>query len=80
MTVQDAIIARARHFTIEADSTRMIDAVYLTNREKVYEVIAKITRDHLCWTCVKPAQRTRNGRMAYLGLYQHFLGPNIVRR
>jgi hypothetical protein len=77
-TVQDAMIARARHFTIEADGTRTIDAVYLTNREKVYEIIAKITRDHPCWTYVKPAQRTRDGRMAYLGLYQHFLGPNNV--
>ena len=77
-TVQDAMIARARQFTIEADGTRTIDAVYLTNREKVYKIIAKITRDHPCWTYVKPAQRTRDGRMAYLGLYQHFLGPNNV--
>jgi hypothetical protein len=65
-TIQDAMIARARHFTIEADGTRMIDAVYLTNRKKVYEIIAKMTRDHPCWTYVKPAQRTRDGRLAYL--------------
>jgi hypothetical protein len=77
-TVQDAMIARARHFTTEADGTRLLDPVYTTNREKVYEIIAKITRDHTCWTYVKPAQRTRDGRLAYQGLYQHFLGPNNV--
>ena len=26
----------------------------------------------------KPAQKTRDGRMAYNGLFQHFLGPNNV--
>jgi heptaprenylglyceryl phosphate synthase len=30
------------------------------------------------WTYVKPAQRTRDSRMAYSGLYQHYLGPNNV--
>jgi hypothetical protein len=77
-TVQDAMIARARHYTIGADGTRLLDPAYVANREKVYEIIAKMTRDHACWTYVKPAQRTRDGRMAYLGLYQHFLGPNNV--
>ena len=74
-TVQDAMIASARHFTIEADGTRTINPVYLTNLEKVYDIIAKMTCDHPCWTYVKPAQRTRDGQTAYLGLYQHFLGP-----
>jgi hypothetical protein len=54
-TVRDGTITRARHFTIEADGTQIIDAVYLTNRKKVYEIIAKITRDHPCWSNVKPA-------------------------
>jgi hypothetical protein len=77
-TVQDAMIARAAHFTVAADGTFVNDPTYISNREKVYEIIAKITRDHACWTYVKPAQKTRDGRMAYLGLYQHFLGPNNV--
>jgi len=78
-TVQDAMIARARHYTVAPDGTRPFDPVYVTNREKVYQIIAKMTRDHSCWTYVKPAQKTRDGRMAYLGLYQHFLGPNNVQ-
>jgi hypothetical protein len=77
-TVQDAMIARAKHFIVAANGTRTPDPVYINNREKVYEIIAKMTREHSCWTYVKPAQKTRDGRMAYLGLYQHFLGPNNV--
>jgi hypothetical protein len=37
-----------------------------------------ITRAHDCWTYVKPAQRTKDGRHAFLLLRDHFLGHNIV--
>lgn len=77
-TVQDEMIARAKHYTLGADGTKTPDPVYVTNREKVWEIIAKITCEQSCWTYVKPAQRTRDGRMAYEGLYKHFLGPNNV--
>ncbi|KAI2504041.1 hypothetical protein MHU86_10403 [Fragilaria crotonensis] len=76
-TVQDEMIARAPHFTM-AGAVRTLDPTFLVNREKVWEIIARITREHSCWTYVKPAQRTRDGRMAYLALYTHFLGPNNV--
>ena len=39
-TVQDEMIARARHYTIAADGTMADDPVYVANREKVYEIIA----------------------------------------
>ncbi|KAI2507210.1 hypothetical protein MHU86_7167 [Fragilaria crotonensis] len=77
-TKQDEMIARAPHFTLGDDGTRVPDPVYLVNREKVWDIISKITRDHSSWTYVKPAQRTRDGRMAFNNLYQHFLGPNNV--
>jgi hypothetical protein len=77
-TVQDEMIARARHFIVNPDGSQTPDPVYVTNREKVWEIISKITRDHSCWAYVKPAQRTRNGRLAFQGLYNHFLGPNNV--
>lgn len=77
-TVQDEMIARAKHFSLGADGIRVPDPTYITNREKVWEIMSKITRDQLCWTYVKPAQRTRDGRMAFEGLYKHFLGPNNV--
>ncbi|KAI2510107.1 hypothetical protein MHU86_4274 [Fragilaria crotonensis] len=77
-TIQDEMIARAPHFSVDGDNVRTPDPIYLVNREKVWDIISKITREHSCWTYVKPAQRTRDGRMAFQGLYQHFLGPNNV--
>lgn len=77
-TIQDEMIARAPHYTLNAANMRIPDPTYLVNREKVWDIISKITREHSCWTYVKPAQRTRDGRMAFLSLYQHFLGPNNV--
>ena len=77
-TIQDEMIARAPHFTLSPTNVRIPDPTYLINREKVWDIIAKITREHSCWTYVKPAQRTRDGRMAFLNLQQHFLGPNNV--
>ena len=77
-TVQDKMIARARHYIANADGTKTPDPIYLHNREKVWEIISNMTRDQPCWTYVKPAQSTRDGRMAYNGLYTHFLGPDNV--
>ena len=76
-TIQDEMIARAPHFAM-VGAVRSPDPTFLVNREKVWDIIARITREHTCWTYVKPAQRTRDGRMAYLALYTHFLGPNNV--
>jgi hypothetical protein len=55
-TVQEAMIARAKHYTVAADGTKTPDPAYINNCEKVYyEIMAKISRDHPCWTYVKPA-------------------------
>jgi hypothetical protein len=77
-TVQDEMIALAKHFTLGADGIRIPEPTYITNREKVWEIIAKIMRNQSCWTYVKPAQRSCNCRMTFEGLYKHFLGPNDV--
>jgi hypothetical protein len=77
-TKQDEMIARAPHYSIEPDGTRIPDPVYLVNREKVWEIIASITRDKDAWTYVRPAQKTRDGRAAFNNLFTHFLGPNNV--
>ena len=48
-TVQDEMIARDKHYTLDAAGNKIPDSVYITNREKVWEIIAKITRDLPCW-------------------------------
>ncbi|KAI2494566.1 hypothetical protein MHU86_19981 [Fragilaria crotonensis] len=77
-TIQDEMIARAPHYTLNAENVRVPDPVYLANRGRVWDIISQITREHPCWTYVKPAQKTRDGRMAYHGLYLHYLGPNNI--
>lgn len=51
---------------------------YLRDREKVWELISDITREMDCWTYVRPAQRNRDGRLAFNNLYGHYLGVNNV--
>ena len=74
-TVQDEMIAGAPHFLVNAKGVREPDPFYLVNREKVWDTISRMTRKDVSWTYVKPAQKTRDGRMAYLGIYNHYLGP-----
>ena len=45
---------------------------------KVWGLISAITRDLDCWTYVKAAQKTRDGRKAYREMWDHFLGPDNV--
>ena len=54
----------------------MFTAAYLKDREAVWAKIAELTRDHECWTYVQPAQKTRDGRAAFLGLKDHYLGAS----
>ena len=70
----DEMIARAPHKDV-ADAYL---PVYLSDRQKVWKLLADICRDTECWTYIKPAQRTRNGRLAFEKLYGHYLGPNNV--
>ena len=53
-------------------------ADYLADRSKVWELISDLARDQDCWSYVQPAQRTRDGRLAFLGLKNHYLGDNNV--
>lgn len=77
-TNQDELIARAPiQMTNDAGDDVFTD-IYLADRALVYEKIAALTRDHECWTYVRPAQRQRDGRMAFTGLDGHYLGINNI--
>jgi hypothetical protein len=47
-------------------------------RRKVWEVMSNICGKQSCSVYIKPALRTRNGRDAYMLLFDNFLGPNNV--
>ena len=53
-------------------------ADYLADRSKVWELISDLARDQDCWSYVRPVQRTWDGRLAFLGLKNHYLGENNI--
>ena len=71
---QDELVARAP--IVDANGEFL--PTYLQDRAEVWEKIAAITRESDCWTYVRPAQRTRDGRMAFQNLDGHYLGVNNV--
>lgn len=75
-TVEQEMIERAPHH--DGTPNQIPTESYLADRTKVWEIISGLTRDHACWTHVKPAQRHRDGRMAFRRLWDHYLGPNNV--
>ena len=73
-SLQDELVARAPINTPGGNRTRQ----FRNDNIKVWEKISNITRDHECWTYVRPAQQARDGRAAFFGLKQHYLGANSV--
>jgi hypothetical protein len=51
---------------------------FVNDRRKVWDIVSNICDKHSCFVYIKPALRTRNGRDAYMLLFDHFLGPNNV--
>jgi hypothetical protein len=51
---------------------------FVNEKRKVWDNISNICGKHSCFVSVKPALRTRNGREAYMLLFDHFIGPNNV--
>jgi hypothetical protein len=49
---------------------------FVDDRRKVWDIISNICGKHSCFVYIKPALRTRNGRDAYMLLFDHFLGSN----
>jgi hypothetical protein len=74
-TKQDELIARA---PIQGATAGSWHPDYLANSVRVWEKLSELTRDEECWSYVRPAQRTRDGRLAYQGLRGHYLGVNNV--
>jgi hypothetical protein len=68
ITVAEEMITRTPHG----------NQAYANDSMEVWSYMANITRAHDCWTYVKPAQRTKDGRHAFLLLWNHFLGPNNI--
>jgi hypothetical protein len=67
--------------TMDQETTRRAPhtgQTFVDDRSKVWDIMSSIFGKHLCFVYIKPDLRTRNGRDAYMLLFDHFLGPNNV--
>jgi hypothetical protein len=67
-TVDKGMMARAPH----------TGRYFVDDRRKGWDIMSNICGKHSCCVYIKPAFQTRNGRDAYMLLFDHFLGPNNV--
>jgi hypothetical protein len=67
-TVDKEMTAQAPH----------IGRTFVNDRRKVWYIISNICGKQSCFVYIKPALCTRNGRDAYMLLFDNFLGPNNV--
>jgi hypothetical protein len=67
-TVDQEMTARAPH----------TGRPFVNERRKVWDIMSNICGKKSCFVYIKPDLRTRNGRDAYMLLFDHFLGPNNV--
>jgi hypothetical protein len=51
---------------------------FVNDRRKVWYAMSNICGNHYCFVYSKPSLRTKNGKDAYMLLFDHFLGPNNV--
>ena len=74
LDIFDEMVNRAPHFS----ENEAEHPIYVNDNRAVWQVISDWCRDDPCWTYVKPFQRRRDGRGAYLALWNHYLGPNNI--
>jgi hypothetical protein len=78
--ITDEMAARASppHYVDPTAVPLQFNQHYRANNVTVYNKIVELTRDHECWTYVKDAQRTRDGRKAFFNLKTHYLGRHNI--
>ena len=53
-------------------------ADYTVDNKTVWELIASVCRDEDCWTHVKPFFKKKDGRNAFLALWDYYIGKQNV--
>ena len=72
----EQMIERAPHTITETNGTIIKHPTFVTDNKMLFDKLAQVTREHKCWTYIKPHARSRNGRAAYMAFKNHCLGPN----
>ena len=71
----EELIARAPHYV---GTTNEHTQEYKEDNVMVYNKLAALLREKDCWTYMRSAMRTRDGRRAFINLKDHYLGKNNV--
>jgi hypothetical protein len=50
-------------------------STFQDDKRKVWDIFSTICAKQPCWVYIKPAQKGKNGRLAYELLFDHYLGP-----
>ena len=79
----EELIHRAPHYQQPANQGANQGApvetqTYKDDNVMVFNKLAELLRDKDCWTYMQKAHQTRNGRLAFLSLKEHYLGKNNV--
>ncbi len=51
---------------------------FLLDSETVWQKLKDLLSGEPCWTFIKPTSQSRNGRKAFMNLWDNYLGPNTV--
>ena len=74
----EQMIDAAPHTITEANGTITKHPTFVTDNKMLFDKLAELTREHECWTYIKPHARARNRRAAYMAFKNHYLGPNNI--
>lgn len=75
LTYQHEMIARAPI----RDPNGEFNRTFLTDRIRVFDLLAELTQHRPCWAYVRTGERNSDGRAAFLALKAHYLGNDRVQ-
>jgi hypothetical protein len=84
-TLDEEMIARAPILTNNAAGVvavleregPFVDS-FITDKGTAWDKLHVLFQDHESWTYMKAFRRARNGRLGFLSVHNHYLGPNNV--
>lgn len=78
-SLDDQLIARAPIYDPPVGAAEaQLNIKYLADRATVWTKMVKLSEDKEWWSYVRPGRTRRDGRLAFLGLKNHFLGASHV--
>ena len=74
---EEEMVQRAPHFEM-VNGVKEMDPTFVTDNRKVWDLLSSLLRDKDPWTYMKPYMKSRDGRKAYLAVWNHYLGASNV--